>query len=64
MFIIKAGDRVIKKYPFRAQCVAWLFLHGWAWQGREDWAPYAKMTFFVNPGDLSEKVCIIEEKNG
>ena len=52
--------KIIKKYPFRIQCVIWLYLHGWIYSGLDDW--YNKYrVFFVYLSCPDVKVKIVKE---
>ena len=52
----------VKSYPFKAQCVAWLYLHGWIFSGIDDWS-YKEVYVIAYPPCPSAKVEIVKEED-
>lgn len=63
MYCIIQDDKIIKRYPFKLQCVCWLYLHGWVFTGWGDFYDLRKYTFIVNPSCPDAKVKIVKEDN-
>lgn len=58
----KRYERQIKTYPFKIQCIIWLYLHGWVSSGTADWNN-KEYTFIVPPCCPDAKVEIVKEGN-
>ena len=52
----------IKTYPFKIQCVIWLYLQGWVFSGLDDWHSQP-MHFVMCPSCPGAKVEIVKEGN-
>lgn len=54
-------ERHIKTYPFKIQCIIWLYLHGWVMDGVDDWTN-DYVCFPICPSCPSAKVKIVKEQ--
>ena len=63
MYCIKSNDKTVKSYPFKLQCIIWLFRHGWVCSGYGDFYDNDKYYFLVNPSCPDAKVQIVKEDN-
>ena len=61
MYCITIDDKVIKRYPFKLQCICWLYLKGWIHSGYGDFYDNNKYYFIVNPLCPDAKVKIVKE---
>ena len=54
--------RIVKKYPYKIQCVIWLYLHGWIFEGIDDYTN-EYVCFTTCPSYPDAKVEIVKEGN-
>ncbi len=61
MYCITVNDKIIKRYPFKLQCICWLYLKGWVHSGYGDFLDNTKYYFIVNPSCPDDTVKVIKE---
>lgn len=60
MWVIQQDKQIIKKYPYKLQCIIWLFLNGWVTRG---WYASKENYWINNPFNPDIPVKIKEIKD-
>lgn len=53
--------RILKRYPFKIQCVIWCFMQGYVCSGGTDFGPYKELYFYVYWPAADAKLTVEEE---
>lgn len=57
----KSDSWILKKYPFKLQCIVWCYLKGYVTSGYADTYPYERFTFLTYWPAADGKLTIEEE---